>query len=96
MNLSDTSFISLLKEMLLFRNTLDYESDRGCALTAGAYIDQKLKTLLLANFFDSPKARDFVDVNQPLGTFSARIDPARIPAPDREGHFCAEPPMCLS
>jgi hypothetical protein len=65
-------------------------------LTAGAYIDQKLKTLLLANFFDSPKARDFVDVNQPLGTFSARIDPARIPAPDREGHFCAEPPMCLS
>jgi hypothetical protein len=33
MNLSDTSFISLLKEMLLFRNTLDYESDRGCALS---------------------------------------------------------------
>jgi hypothetical protein len=43
--------------MLLFRKTLDYESDRGCALTAGVYIDQKLKTLLLANFFDSPKAR---------------------------------------
>jgi DNA-binding MltR family transcriptional regulator len=61
-----------------FRNALDYESDRGCALAAAAYLDYKLQILLLANFIEDEAAEGFIGVNGPIGAFSARITAAYL------------------
>ena len=65
---------SLASEAFKFRATLDVESDRGCALMAGAYIDDRLKRLISESFVhDKDIHREFFNFSGPLGGFSARI-----------------------
>lgn len=62
-------------EVMLFRATLDYETDRGCALMAAAYLDSQLEELLKKSFVDDADvAPDVLGMMRPLGTFSSRID----------------------
>ncbi|BCK33297.1 hypothetical protein VCSRO96_3117 [Vibrio cholerae] len=64
-----------IKKILEFRKTLNSETDRGCALMAAAYIDEKLGELLKAYLVDDPKIIErMFDFNGPFGTFSSRID----------------------
>lgn len=66
---------SKLGQVTRFRRTLDAETDRGCALMAGAYLDEQLKKLIAKNLVSNKKVQEKVfDVNGPLGTFSSRID----------------------
>ena len=57
-----------------FRKTLTPETDRGCALMAAAYLDDRLGALLRAVFVDSDIAGELLEQSKPLGTFSSRID----------------------
>jgi DNA-binding MltR family transcriptional regulator len=58
-----------------FRSTLTHESDRGCALMAAAYLDNRLVELLKSYFVDDSKVADeLLSQSRPLGAFSARID----------------------
>lgn len=60
-----------------FRKTLNQESDRGCALMAAAYLDERLADLLKSYFVDNNKIiNKMFDFNGPFGTFSSRIDSA--------------------
>lgn len=60
-----------------FRQTLIGESDRGCALMAAAYLDERLADLLKAYLVDDRSAvGKMFDFNGPFGTFSSRIDGA--------------------
>jgi DNA-binding MltR family transcriptional regulator len=60
-----------------FRSSLNHESDRGCALMAAAYLDDRLAALLKSYFVDDSKVADeLLGQSGPLGTFSARIDVA--------------------
>jgi DNA-binding MltR family transcriptional regulator len=58
-----------------FRESLTPETDRGCAITSAAFVDEEIKRLLIARLVDEP---DLVDGafgrNGPLSSFSARID----------------------
>jgi hypothetical protein len=59
---------------LFFRRTLGRETDRGCALVAGAYLEDQLGQLLRAFFIDEPNAADgLLSGREPLASFSARI-----------------------
>jgi DNA-binding MltR family transcriptional regulator len=61
------------------------ESPRGCILVGGAFIDETLKTLLSRYFIEEPRlspdkptpSEKLVDINGPLGPFSARINLCR-------------------
>ncbi len=57
-------------EVLLFRATLDDETDRGCALMAAAYLDSQLEELLRKTFVDDLKVikRIFNASGQPTST----------------------------
>lgn len=58
-----------------FRSTLTDETDRGCALMAAAYLDDRLAELLKAYFVDDLRvAKKLLEPTQPLGAFSVRID----------------------
>ncbi|KXI28120.1 MltR family transcriptional regulator [Paraglaciecola hydrolytica] len=60
-----------------FRQTLVDESDRGCALMAAAYLDERLADLLKAYLVDDRSVvGQMFDFNGPFGTFSSRIDSA--------------------
>jgi hypothetical protein len=62
-------------EVLAFKETLKSESDRGCALMAGAFLDDQLKALLEKNLVQDTKL--LKDVFRPgglLGTNFARIN----------------------
>jgi len=60
---------------MVFRKALTPETDRGCALMAAAYLDERLKLLLQSRLvFDKKYVRRALDFNGPLGTFSSRID----------------------
>jgi hypothetical protein len=60
-----------------FRKTLNQESDRGCALMAAAYLDERLGDLLKSFFVHNDKViNKMFDFNGPFGTFSSRIDSA--------------------
>lgn len=64
-----------IKKISEFRKTLNSETDRGCALMAAAYIDEKLGELLKSYLVDDPKIiKRMFDFNGPFGTFSSRID----------------------
>jgi hypothetical protein len=58
-----------------FRTTLSNETDRGSALMAAAFLDDRLKALIESRLVNDAKIvkRGF-DFNGPLGTFSSRID----------------------
>jgi DNA-binding MltR family transcriptional regulator len=54
---------------------LDAETDRGCALLAGAVLDDRLADLLRAVFVDDAKAADeLLEDRGGLGSFAFRID----------------------
>jgi DNA-binding MltR family transcriptional regulator len=62
---------------LEFRTTLNPETDRGCALMAAAYLDERLGEFMKGYFVDDSKvADDLLEQSRPLGTFSSRIDMA--------------------
>lgn len=68
-----------IKEISKFRMTLNSETDRGCALMAAAYIDEKLGELIKSYLVDDPKIiKQVFDFNGPFGTFSSRIDSAYL------------------
>jgi DNA-binding MltR family transcriptional regulator len=64
-----------LREVMEFRISLTSETDRGSALMAAAFLDDRLKKLLAARLVSDMKlTRRAFDFNGPLGTFSSRID----------------------
>lgn len=69
----------LAEQVFAFRQTLSPESDRGCALMAAAFLDDRLKLLIEGSLIDEPKLKkDFLGFNGPAGTFSSRIDYAYL------------------
>src|SRR5215471_683584 len=66
-------------DVLRFRETLDAETDRGCALMAAAYLASLLEKLIRASLIgDIKKADELLGVSKPLGSFSSRIDLAHL------------------
>ncbi len=64
-------------DVVALRLSLTPETDRGCALMATAYIDERLATLLKAYFVNDLKLmKELFAHSGPLGTFSSRIDVA--------------------
>lgn len=63
-----------LDDVMEFRDSLNPESDRGCALMAAAFLDAELDLLLRQCIVDSRVAEDIFGQSRPLSTFSARID----------------------
>ena len=62
-------------EVQAFRDTLDAETDRGCALMSAAYLDSQLEELIRASLVDDSKIADeFLSQSKPLASFSSRID----------------------
>ena len=63
-----------LKEFTAFIEKLGEESERGMVLISTGFLEEQLKTMLLAYFVDDKSLVDFVDGgNAPLGSFTARI-----------------------
>jgi hypothetical protein len=63
-----------LTDYVTFRHELTIESDRGCALLAGSYLDSQLEKVLRKKMVGNKKHLDnLFDFNGPLGTFSGRI-----------------------
>jgi len=67
------NFHSRFHEVREFRRMLDYESHRGCALAAAAFLDERLRQLLCASFVPDCVEELLEGATAPLGTFSARI-----------------------
>ena len=64
-------------EVLAFRDSLNSESDRGCALMAAAYLHTRLESLLRGSFVAHAKLiKSLFDGDRPLANFSAQIDVA--------------------
>jgi|GEM_PF-1848167 len=57
-----------------FSDTLQAESDRGCALVSAAYLDESLKQLLLKSFVKDKLSQKILD--KELQPFSFRIEMA--------------------
>ena len=71
----------LAEQVFAFRATLTPESDRGCALMAAAFLDNRLEFLIESSLLPEPKLiKAFLSFNGPAGTFSARIDYAYLTA----------------
>lgn len=66
-------FANRFAEVREFRRMLTYESHRGCALAAAAFLDERLKQLLQASFVERCGKSLLDGQNAPLSTFSARI-----------------------
>lgn len=63
-----------LEQVILFRQTLSAETDRGVALVCAAYLDEELRALLEKTFVDVPNTvGKLFEGTGPLATFSARI-----------------------
>ncbi len=56
-----------------FYRLLENESDRGCALVASAYLEDRLEEVLSGRMVQDDNVEDFFRGTQPLATFSARI-----------------------
>lgn len=75
----EAAFTDGLDAVVRFRGSLNGESDRGCGLMAGAYLDDRLGDLISKTFIDDKNAaEEMLGVNGPLGTFSSRIDCAYL------------------
>jgi DNA-binding MltR family transcriptional regulator len=75
----DADFLRHFEEVADFRFALNEETDRGCALMAGAFLDQELERLLEAKFVDDAAVfKRLVRADGPIGTFSSRIDLAYL------------------
>jgi len=65
---------SLPFSILVFRQSLDFESDRGCALFAASFIDDALAILLRSSLVSDNKIEQALfNGTAPLATFSSRI-----------------------
>ncbi len=63
-----------MQDYMELRVRLAAESDRGCALTAAAYLDESLATLLRNRLVqDKGNIEALINRGRPLSTFSARI-----------------------
>jgi DNA-binding MltR family transcriptional regulator len=66
---------SRYKEIFDLKISLDAETDRGCSLMIGAYLDELLKIFLSSLFVaDANASVSFLRADGPLGTFSSRIE----------------------
>ena len=64
-----------IDEVLEFRSSLTGETDRGCALTAAAYLSDELEKLLGSLFVIEEQTVDrLFEAFSPAGSLSARID----------------------
>ena len=64
-----------LEEFIDFRKSLIQEYDRGCALMAAAFIEDKLEKLLESYFIENEKVcKQLLKANGALATFSSKID----------------------
>ncbi len=64
-----------LPEVQAFRDSLDLETDRGCAIIAASYVDDQLAEMLKAHFVESKRLiKEVFSGSGALSTFSARID----------------------
>lgn len=62
---------------LRFRETLDAESDRGCALMSASYLDDQLTPLVKSKLINDEKiSKSLFKGNGLLNTFSTKIDMA--------------------
>jgi DNA-binding MltR family transcriptional regulator len=64
--------------LLLFLKQLDKETDRGCALVAASYLENRLKAVLQAQMVKHKAAEEIFDSQQALSTFSAKIKVAYL------------------
>jgi hypothetical protein len=89
--MSEHPFVDL-DAAIEFRATLNSETDRGCALMAAAYLDDRLVDLLKSHFVDDDnRADELLGQSKPLGTFFSRIDLAYLPglvSPDEHRALC--------
>lgn len=68
-----------MDEVLEFRQSLNAETDRGCALMAAAYLDAELEKLLRKYFVSNDMVQtELLRQSGPLGSFSSRIDLAYL------------------
>ncbi len=68
-----------LDEVVAFRETLDAETDRGCALMSAAYLDSQLEQLIRVSIVDDEDVADeLLSQSKPLSSFSSRIDLAYL------------------
>lgn len=77
--LRDSGFAEadLAKDIFTFQRSLRRETDRGCALTAGAYLDELLRRLLGLYLRDERNVvEQFFAASGFLSSFSAKIDMA--------------------
>jgi len=64
-----------LPEVQAFRDSLDLETDRGCAIIAASYVDDQLAEMLKAHFVESKRLiKEVFSGSGALSTFSPRID----------------------
>lgn len=76
------------RDFTIFLNAFNKESNRGAALSAGAYIDELLREILLAFMLDSKESSDLVDGGHaPLGSFSARASACYLLALIEESEY---------
>lgn len=62
-----------------FRESLTPETDRGCALMAAAFLDERLVDLIQSNLVnDERMSKKVFESSGPLGSFSSRIDIAYL------------------
>lgn len=68
-----------INDVIEFRDSLNPESDRGCALMAAAFLDAELDSLLRKYVVANPRvADDLFGQSRPISTFSSRIDLAYL------------------
>lgn len=71
----NTSCLDISVEVVELRDTLGQETDRGCVLTAVAYLDHELEKLFGRILIqDDRLAKDVLEGYGPLASLSARID----------------------
>jgi DNA-binding MltR family transcriptional regulator len=72
-------FLERREAVTEFRQSLDPETDRGCALMAAAYLDSELEKLLRKYLVNNDAVQSqLFEHSGPLGSFSSRIDLAYL------------------
>jgi DNA-binding MltR family transcriptional regulator len=67
--------VDFLRETGNFRHTLNLETDRGCALMASAYLEDRLE-FLIKSFLIEEASNSLFEFNGPFGTLSSKITTA--------------------
>lgn len=65
--------MKLFMEAQAFSDLLEAETDRGCALMAAAYLDDKTRSVISRKLVECKEVDDLFSGTRPLATFSARI-----------------------